>query len=501
MKNITALAALVLLGLGSASSKSLKIDPRLTFHRENILGTSLEVKVAAATEEDAERAESAAVDEIERLSNILSGYNPASEFSRWTRTSHQAVPVSPELLEVLNLFDTWRDRTGGALDASAETIGRVWKTAAAEGRMPTRAELDAAVRTVRQAHWKLDPAQRTAEHLDDAPLMLNSFTKSYIVDRAAGVALKSGGVRGVVVNIGGDLAVRGAMVEPVGIADPKSDAENADPIARLSIRDRAVATSGDYRRGVEIGGSHYSHIVDPRTGLTAQEVISSTVVAPVAADAGALATAFSVMAPAESAKLAASMPGVDYLLVKKDGTRLMSRNWNRLAPQFVPQAAKSAAAPGSWDASMELTVAVEIARIDDFRSRRPYLAVWIEDQDKFPVKTLALWYEKPRWLPELKQWYRDDRMRSMAEGTDISKSISSATRSPGKYTLKWDGKDNAGKPVKAGKYNVLIEVAREHGTYQLMHQEIDFTGTPKQSQLPGNTEIAGATLDYHKLGR
>lgn len=79
-----------------------------------------------------------------------------------------------------------------------------------------------------------------------------------------------------------------------------------------------------------------------------------------------------------------------------------------------------------------------------------------------------------------------------------SSSVSSATRPGGKYTLKWDGKDNAGKFVKAGKYTVCIEAAREHGAYQVIRQEVDFNGAPKQLQLPGNQEIASASLDYHK---
>lgn len=77
-------------------------------------------------------------------------------------------------------------------------------------------------------------------------------------------------------------------------------------------------------------------------------------------------------------------------------------------------------------------------------------------------------------------------------------SVSSATRPAGKYTLKWDGKDNQGKLVKPGKYTVFIEASREHGTYQLMRQEMDFNGAPKQFNLTGNVEIASASLDYCK---
>ena len=107
-------------------------------------------------------------------------------------------------------------------------------------------------------------------------------------------------------------------------------------------------------------------------------------------------------------------------------------------------------------------------------------------------------YEKPRWLPDLKAWSRGDRLRHMAEGTDIASSVSSATRPPGKYSVKWDGKDQAGKPVKAGKYTLYLEAAREHGTYQLMQQEIDLAGASAQYKLAANTEVAGATVEFKK---
>ena len=484
-----------------------------TFEHENVLGTSFELKIAAGNEAAARKGEAAALAEIDRQAKILSAYDPQSEFSRWTGTHGRAVRVSVELFEVLGLFDQWRERTGGALDASAEAVGRVWKAAAAAGRLPTSAELAAAVASVRRRHWALDRAARTATHLSDTPLALNSFAKSYIIGHAADAVLAVGNVTAVVVNIGGDLVVRGAWAEAVNVADPLADAENSAPIAQLMVRNRAVATSGNYRRGVQIGDRFYSHIVDPRTGQPVDHVISSTVVAQNAAEAGALATAFSVLTPDESRRLAASLPGVEYLLVGKNGNRLESAGWRALeapvaaaergfaAKPAPPAAAGQAGGSGAlWDASFELTVTLELARLDGGRARRPYLAAWIEDKDKFPLRTFGLWFDKTRWLPELRAWNRDDRMRVMAEGTDITASVASATRPPGKYTLKWDGKDNAGKLVKPGKYTVCIEVTREHGGYQIMRQEMDFTGVPKQVQLPPNEEVAGVSLDYGKKG-
>jgi hypothetical protein len=151
-----------------------------------------------------------------------------------------------------------------------------------------------------------------------------------------------------------------------------------------------------------------------------------------------------------------------------------------------------------WNQAFELAIGLELPRIEDARYRRPYVAVWIEDADHFPVRTLALWTQKPRWLPELKQWYRDDQIRNLSEGTDVSRTVGGATRPPGSYSLKWDGKDNAGKPVKAGKYTVVVEASREHGGYQIEHHEMDFTGKPEQATLTAGKEMGTVTLDYRK---
>lgn len=502
MKPLWFLSTAVAAALSLAAVPTIGGNRPHTFHRENVLGTSFELKVLAASANDASRAESATLDEIARESAILSSWDANSEFSRWFRTRGHAVSISPELFDVLSAFDSWRERTGGALDAAAESVSRAWRLAAQQDRTPTGEELGRAVFAVRQPHWKLDAAARTATHLSDTPLAMNSFVKSYIMDRAVDVALQIPGVTGAVLNVGGDLVIRGVWTEPVKLADPRSDAENSAPVERLLLSDRAIATSGGYRRGFDIAGHHYSHIVDPRTGESTGHILSATVVARQPVDAGALATAFCVLTSQESSRLAATLPGIEFLLITAEGDRIASPGWHqyqapRPALTFAAKPAPSPSpAPQFADYGMELGIAFDLARIGG--AKRPYVAVWIEDKDRFPLRTLALWYQKERWLPDLRNWYRDDRIRAMAEGNDITASIASATRPAGKYTLKWDGKDNAGKPVKPGKYTVIIEAAREHGTYQVMRQEVEFDGQPKQFQLPGNQEISSATIEYRK---
>jgi thiamine biosynthesis lipoprotein ApbE len=511
--NASILAALLIIATSDTRPPAASPEKRgqlFVSHYENVLGTSMELKVLAPSEKEASLAEKAALKEIARLGRILSGYDTASEFCHWLHTSGQPVKVSPELFEVLNLFDEWRIRTGGALDASAEVITRLWRQAATRGQVPDQQELARAVAEVQQPHWRLDPANQTATHLSQAPLMLNSFAKSYIIRRAADAAMAVANARATVVNIGGDLVVSGDWKETVQISDPKADAENDAPIDRLLITNKAVATSGNYRRGEQIAGHWYSHIVDPRTGQPADAVISATVVAPVATDAGALATAFNVFSPDESIRLASGLPGVEYLIITRSGQRIASPGWHALeAPASLgsPSSAVSHASPTTQTAPIpsatapaddfELVVNLEINMQKEGFTKRPYVAVWVENQDHAAVRTIAVWHGSDRYLPELKSWYLKYRGLYETDKAALS-TVSSATRSPGKYTLKWDGKDDQGNVVKPGTYIIKIEATREHGNYRLIRQELDLNGTPQHIDLPGNVEIASASLDYRK---
>ncbi|WP_460556267.1 DUF2271 domain-containing protein [Hymenobacter daeguensis] len=459
----------------------------------------MEIKTTADAEQHAATAEHAALREVDRLNKILSGYDAGSEFSRWMKAGKAPVAVSAELYEVLALFEQWRVQSGGALDASAETVSKLWREAARQNRQPTEAEIATAVAAVHQQHYVLNAQNHTARHTSDAPLMLNSFAKSYIMNKAAAAALATPGVDGVVLNIGGDILVRGAHTEQINVSNPKADAENDAPVAQLQLHDKTIATSGNYRRGVSIGGKWYSHIVDPRTGLPVSEVISATVVADKATDAGALATALNVLPTDEGKALVAAVPGAEYMLITADGKRLESAGWKKLE---LPAAKSSAEKPASatkdkpWDAKYEVAINLELATIEGMRVHRPFVAVWVVDAQNAPVRQVALWYNKPRWLNDMRSWY-STYYEQFAAGNNSISSTTSATRSPGKYTLKWDGKDDKGNPVSQGTYTVYIEVAREHGTHQLLKQEIS-TKKAQRFDLPANTEVASSSVDYRK---
>jgi hypothetical protein len=300
------------------------------------------------------------------------------------------------------------------------------------------------------------------------------------------------------------------------VAPPVGDSETAEPIARVEVRDRSVATSGSSQRGFRVGGRWYSHIFDPRTGQPAGGVVGATVIAERAADANALATTFNVLPVEDGLRLAASIPGVECLLVTTDGQVRRSAGWSRYERPLTALAAPAtpvalardpkAVPVGSWGDTYEMRVTFEISgpKGNPGRYRRPYVAVWIEDKDGLTARTLALWLMTrqpgPRWHADLKRWYHDDQVRRLADDIDLIDTISRATRPPGKYTVSWDGKDDHGEPLGPGAYTVCIEAAREHGTYQLIREEVTIADKPFAEDLKGNVEIKSASIEYRRKG-
>jgi thiamine biosynthesis lipoprotein len=501
MKNLKyAICGLVLLLFSSSFIVPAKKTAKVYVSNfENVLGTSLELKVFAISQQQADVAENAAMNKIAQMNKILSGYDASSEFSKWLKGEKKATKISPELFDVLSLFDKWRVQSNGALDASAEVVARLWKEAAKQNRQPGQQEITAAVATVKKQHWILNKANLTALRLDDAPLILNSFTKSYVINKACDAALAQAGVSAIVMNMGGDIVVRGTHTEQIQVSNPKADAENDAPISKLMITNKAVATSGNYRRGELVNGQWRSHIVDPRSGMPADKVISATVVADNATDAGALATAFNVLTPDESKSLAATVPHAEYMLITSDGKRVESKGWKAIEMPMTAKPEKDNIMPAdnTWDPNYELVIKLELREIEQIRVHSPYVAIWVIDKDKKPVRNIALWYRKPKYLQDMGSWY-DAYYSKLADDNANISSTTSATRPAGKYTIKWDGKNDKGDLVKLGNYTIMIEVAREHGTHQLMSQDINFSKPVKSMALKGNTEVNGVGIEYVK---
>ena len=476
---------------------------RYTFQFENVLGTSFELHVTSQDCATAEKAEKAVLGEIDRLSGIFSVWSPDSEFSRWMNTSGVRQTVSPELFEVLQAAEHWRVRSGGAFNPGAAVLGRLWKSAAAHDGVPTAAELSAACEQIQGSQWALDPGTRSASRQGNHPLTLDAIAKGWIVEHAGSAGIRQAGVSGLALNLGGDLRVWGDTIRSIRIASPLDDSEGAEPMSIVELKDAALATSGGYRRGVRTQGRWRSHIVDPRTGQPATGVLSASVIGTNSATVDALATTFCVLEPSESLQLAATA-GVECLLVTADGHEIRTAGWPggpaSLAPRVPAEGEGSAGTAGLWPKDRELLVNFELDGPGEGRYHRPYVAIWVEDAEGFPVRTLVLWLlqsEKgQRWLPDLKRWYHADEMRRLVDPGELIGTVSAATRGPGKYSAVWNGLDDQKKPVRPGKYTLYIESAREHGTYQLIRKDLTIGSDPFKADLKGNVEIKAASIEY-----
>jgi thiamine biosynthesis lipoprotein len=132
-------------------------------------------------------------------------------------------------------------------------------------------------------------------------LDLNGIAKGYALDRAAS-ALRIRGVTSAFLDLGGQLLAFGSERRRVAIRDPR------DPSAAalwIELREGSLSTSGDYERYFVHDGKRYSHLVDPRSGWTAEGSRAVTVWAPDATAADAWSTALFVAGPEEGKRLIA----------------------------------------------------------------------------------------------------------------------------------------------------------------------------------------------------
>jgi thiamine biosynthesis lipoprotein len=209
------------------------------------------------------------------------------------------VEVAPELLGLLRASRELTEATGGAFDPTCRPILRTWAAAARAGEFPPDRALAEALAATGWEHFELTGDPPTVARLHPgASIDLGGIAKGRGIDRAV-EALRRGGATGGLVDVGGDIRCFGRSERGrpwrVTLQDPFASAGRA--VLLLELTDRAVATSGDYRRYSTIARRRISHIVDPRTGRPVEGASSVTVLAPDATTADAWATGLSVLGP------------------------------------------------------------------------------------------------------------------------------------------------------------------------------------------------------------
>jgi thiamine biosynthesis lipoprotein ApbE len=416
------------------------------------------------------------------------------------------MPVSDELIDVLRQYELWQQRSQGACSAQLGGLIRVWQAAEKDGQEPNPAELSQIVREIGRPGWEINEFQRTVTRLTSQALNLNSIAKGYIIQKAvAATRERIPELAGILLNLGGDMH---AWIDPsaslpawrIGVQNPAQPADNSAPLTSLTLKNLSVATSGSYQRYFRIGDRQYSHLLNPRTGQPAQSIVGATVLARDNVTANVLATTLCVLSPAEGLKLVATTAGAACLLITHDGQQIRSPGFGNfevpvqeVPDQKVPVYFADATTKDAWPEDYRVSVHLELPKVGGGKSRRPYVAIWVEDDKGKAVRSLVVWGTQPRYWPALTNWWK------LGKGNaDLIKAVTRATRGPGKYEVVWDGKDDAGKPVSQGTYTVRVEVNREHGKHTTQNGKIQCGAEAAKTTADKNAETEETTIEYGK---
>ena len=263
-----------------------------------------------------------AFDEVEACCNT---YDPDSELSRLNRTAHrEAFACSPLLWDLLQEARAAFEYTHGAFDISAGPLVALWGLYRKErATLPDEQELQTAMQAVGLEHVAFDDDNRTVRFTaPDMYLDLGGIAKGYALELAAD-RLAARGVDCGVIDLGGNVYCLpqpppGRETYRIGIRNPRSPYPAVKTIGKVSFTDRAVATSGNYERFVEIDGQRYAHIIDTRTGRPAQGVVAVTVIARRPTVSDALSTGIFLNRGEYLDELAERFPSLRVLIIAED---------------------------------------------------------------------------------------------------------------------------------------------------------------------------------------
>ncbi len=260
-------------------------------------------------------------DLIEALEAQLTVYRNSSELCRLNRLAPQvAVPVEPQLFDLLARSAALTEATEGAFDISAGALIKAWGFFKGPARVPSLLERETALQRTGMKHVLLDPERRSVRYQRPGlELNLGSIGKGYALDRAAALlqterpeissALLQGGRSSVYARGCQPGEPRGW---PIGLRHPWQPERR---FGMVYLRDQALGTSAGTHRHLEFQGRKLSHLLDPRRGWPAEGMASVSVVAPTAAEADALATAFYIQGVDWTLRYCAAHPEVGVILL------------------------------------------------------------------------------------------------------------------------------------------------------------------------------------------
>ncbi len=283
-----------------------------------LMGTVVEITVQHKDATAARKVIQDTFDEGKRIENLLSIYKKGSEISMVNlKAGLEEVKVSGDSLYLIEKALYYSELSDGAFDITVGPLIELWGFNGGKRKVPRKSTIKKALALINYRKVTINREKSTVKlEKPGMKIDLGAIAKGYAVDRMIAV-LENKGIKEAIVNAGGDIYALGNPAGKggweIGIRNPRKRSEIIDVI---KLKDKAIATSGDYEQFFFAAGRRYSHIMDPRTGLPASGVVSVTVIAQTAMAADALSTTLFVLGKEEGEKLIKGLENVEAFFTK-----------------------------------------------------------------------------------------------------------------------------------------------------------------------------------------
>lgn len=297
-------------------------------HQTLLMGSAFEIVVVHEDANFAREQIQVAIQEIQRIENLISSWDENSETSFINKNAGiAAVQVSQELFDLITRSKQISLITQGAFDLTYAALDNLWSFEEEKQIIPTNQEVEKVLDNIGFDKIILDETLLTVFlEKEEMKIGFGAIGKGYAAQKTKTI-LQNNGIESGIINAGGDLYVWGnppnESAWKIGIANPN---QSNEVMAYLAIKSKAVVTSGNYEKFIEIDGKRYTHILDPRTGYPVSGLKSVTIIAPDSELADALATAVFVLGNKIGLDLINQLPQIDCLLIDNHNQIHVSEN-------------------------------------------------------------------------------------------------------------------------------------------------------------------------------
>lgn len=307
--------ALIMLQCKEETAKPVRND-----HGGAALGTSYHMIFFSSTEKDLQKE----IDSVFHVINqSLSTYIPNSDISRINK-GDSTVVVDRMFRDVFELSQMIHGATNGYFDPTVGTLVNAWGFGPGEQLSLDSTRVDSLLEYVGFHKVWLTDENKVHKANPNIYFDFNAIAKGYAIDRLS-LLLDQKGITDYLVEVGGEIVTKGENVLKqkewvVGVEDPQTNGDRTSKLL-LRLRDRALASSGNYRkfRIDSLSGQKYVHTIDPKTGYTKNSnVLGTTIIASSCAEADAYATAFMAMDLEDSIKLLVQQDTLDAYIIYLD---------------------------------------------------------------------------------------------------------------------------------------------------------------------------------------